>query len=103
MLEELNSLVNGHLQYIVDRLALVLYLECLAVIAPSAAHLTWHVDVRQKMHLYLDYSVALARLASSSLDVERKASARISSRLGIGSLGEKLTDIRKHARIRRRI
>ena len=70
VLEELKPLLYCHLEDVVDRLALILDLECLTVIALALADLAGDIDIGQKVHLYLDDAVALTRLASAALDVE---------------------------------
>ena len=99
MLEELNALINSHFQYIIYRLSLIMHIKGLAVVALTLAHLAGNVNIRQEVHLYLDYTVTLAGFAASALDIERKATACIAMSLSIGSFGKKLADIAEYARI----
>ena len=73
VLEQRQRLVDGQVEHVGDRLAAVLDLERLAVVAPALALLARHVDVGQEVHLDGDDAVALARLAAPALDVEREA------------------------------
>ena len=76
--EKLDGDVHGHVQHLVDVLALVLHLQRLAVVAMAAAGLAAHVDVGQKVHLDGLHARAPALLAAASLHVEGEA-ARLES------------------------
>ena len=71
--EELDRLLDRHLEHVRDRLALEPDLERLAVVAPPVALLARDVDVGQEVHLDLDLAVAAADLAAPALDVEAEA------------------------------
>ena len=73
VLEQRQRLVHRQIEHIGDRLAAILDLERLAVVAPPLALLARDVDVGQEVHLDRDHAVALARLAAAALDVEREA------------------------------
>src|SRR5690348_6945414 len=81
--EELGALVDGHVEHVGDALTLEGDVERLAVVALALADIALHIDVGQKVHLDLDDAVALARLATSTLDVEREASGPVAARLGL--------------------
>ena len=66
VLEELERLVDAHLEHVGDRAALVLHLERLAVVAPPLADLARDVHVGQEVHLDLDLAVAGAVLAPAA-------------------------------------
>src|SRR5262249_47851990 len=97
--EELRRLLHGHLQHLVDVPALVADLQSLAVVALAVAHVAGDVDVRQKMHLYLQHAVARARLAAPALDVEGETSGAIATGARVGNAGEELADRREETRI----
>ena len=103
MREELHALVNGHFEYVVNGLALVVYLERFAVVALALADLAGNVDIREEVHFYLDDAVALAGLTASASHVEGKSSGGISPCLSIGSFCEKLAYIAENAGIGRGI
>ena len=71
--KERQGLGHAHLEHVRNRLAAVGDLQCLAVVALAAADLARHVDIRQEVHLDIDLSIALARLAAAARDVEREA------------------------------
>jgi hypothetical protein len=73
VLQQRERLVDGEIEYVGDRLAAVFDLESFTVVAAPFALLARDVHVRQKVHLNRNDAVPLARLATSSLDVERKA------------------------------
>ena len=78
--EELERLLDGHLEHVGDVLALEADVERLAVVALAVALLAGHVDVGQEVHLDLDLAVALADLAAPALDVEREAAGHVAAR-----------------------
>ena len=102
-LEELGRLLDRHLEHLGDRLALVVHLERLAVVAGALADLARHVDVGQEVHLDLDRAVAGAVLAAPALDVEREPALLVTADLGLGRLGEQLADVVEHAGVGRRV
>src|SRR2546423_1341367 len=101
--EELERLLDGHLEHVGDRLALEAHLERLAVVAPSLARLTGHVDVGQEVHLDLDLTVTLARLAAPALDVEREAPRLVAAHLCVGRQRIELADVCEEIGVRRRV
>ena len=80
VLEEVDRLLDRHVEHVGDRLALEAHLERLAVVALAVALLARHVDVRQEVHLDLDLAVAAADLAAPALDVEREAPRLVPAR-----------------------
>ena len=91
--EELERLLDRHLEHVGDRLALEADLERLAVVALAVALLARHVDVGQEVHLDLDLPVAAAHLAAAALDVEREAARLVAARPRLLGLGEQLADL----------
>ena len=91
--EELRRLLDGHVEDLGHRLALVVDLEGLPVVPGALAHLARHVDVRQEVHLDLDRAVAGARLAAPALDVEREAAGLVAADLRLGGGREQLADL----------
>ena len=83
--EELKPLFNGHFEHIVDIFALVFDFERFAVVSRAFADIARYIDIGEEVHLYLHYSVALARLAASAFDIERESVRLISPRLCLGS------------------
>ena len=103
VLEQRQRLIDGEVEHVGDRLAAVLDLERLAVVAAALALLARHVDVGQEVHLDGDDAVALARLAASALDVEREAPGPEAARLRLGQHREQLADEREEAGVGRRV
>ena len=83
--EELKPLFNGHFEHIIDIFALVFDFECFAVVSCALADVAGHIDIGEEVHLYLHYSVALARLAASAFDIERESVCFVSPRFCLGS------------------
>src|SRR4029077_2911949 len=103
VLEELDPLLDRHLQHVGDVLALEANLERLAVVAFSVALLAGHVDVRQEVHLDLDLAVALANLAAAALDVEAEAARLVAARPRLLGLGKELADVVEDAGVGGRV
>src|ERR1700736_1861072 len=82
--EHLESLVNCELEHIGYRVTAKLDLLDLARVTGAVTHLTWHINVRQKVHLDLDDPVTLTRLTSPALDVEAEPSGLVAAHLGFG-------------------
>src|SRR2546428_10519725 len=95
--EEPERFLDGHLENVGDRLALVVDLERLAVVALAPAHLAGDVDVRQELHLDLDDPVAGARLTPTALDVEGEATGGVAAEARLGNGCEQLADRRGEA------
>ena len=90
-LEEVHTLLYGHLEHVVYALALVFYLKGISVVSLSATDVTLDVNVGQEVHLYTFYAIALARLTSSASDVERKSACTVPLSLGVLGLGKEIT------------
>ena len=103
VLEELDGLLDRHVEHVGDRLALEADVERLAVVALAVALLARHVDVGQEVHLDLDLPVAAADLAAPALDVEREAPGLVAARPRLLRLGEQVADDVEEARVRRRV
>ena len=101
--EEVDGLLDRHVEHLGDGLALVVHLERLAVVAGAVADLARHVDVRQEVHLDLDRAVAGAGLAAAALDVEGEPALLVAAHLRLGGLGEQLADVVEDAGVGRRV
>ncbi len=69
------------------------------IIAVSLTNLAGHIYIRQKVHLYFYYAVALTGLAAAALDVKGKTSGIVSSDFCVGCFGVKLPYIVENADI----
>src|SRR5205807_6820048 len=83
VLEEVERLLDRHVEDVRDRAALESHVERVAVVALAVALLARDVDVRQEVHLDLDLTVAAADLAAAALDVEREASRLVPAGAGL--------------------
>ena len=99
VLEKLYTLINSHFQNIVNGLSLIMDFQCLTVIALALADFTGDINIRQEVHFYLDYTVALAGFTASSLDIEGESSAGITMSLSVGSFCKQITDIAENSGI----
>src|SRR6185437_10015828 len=78
-------------------------LQRLPVVALAFADVAGYVDVGEKVHLDLDDTITLTRLASSTLDVEAEAAGIVASRPRFGDGCEELPNRRKKVGVRRRV
>src|SRR5882757_4837861 len=101
--EEIDALLDRHVEHVGDRLALEQNIQRLAVVALAVADVAGDVDVGQEVHLDLDDAVALAGLAAAALDVEREAAGLVAARLRLRQAGEPLADRREGAGVGRRV
>ena len=86
--KEAQRLLHGHLQHLVDVLALVAHIKGFAVVARTLAHVARHVDVRKEVHLDLEQTIAAAGFAAAALDVEAEAVFLVAAGLGVGRHGK---------------
>src|SRR5262249_44995662 len=92
-LEEVQRLLDRHVQHLGDGLALVVHLQRLPVVPGAVADLARHVDVGQEVHLDLDGACARAVPAAATLDVEGEPTGQVPADLGLHRLGEQLADV----------
>ena len=97
VLEEFHRLVDGHVEYIGDTLALVAYLQGFTIVSFAVAYLAWHVDIRQEVHLDGLVAVALAFLASAALHVEGESTRLVTTNLSFRQTHEEGTDVGEYA------
>ena len=93
VLEEGQGFFNGHGKDIGDRLALVVDLESVSVLARALAHFARNVDIGKKVHLDLFLPLTLAGFATSALDIEAESAGCIRPQPGVRRLGEQRTDV----------
>src|SRR5215212_5229165 len=101
--EELECLLDRHVEHVGDRLALEADLERLAVVAPPVALLARHIHVRQEVHLDLDLAVAATDFAAAPLYVEAEAPRLVSARPGLLRATEQVADLIEDAGVGGRI
>src|SRR5229473_1165486 len=102
-LEEHGCLLDRHVEDLGDRLALVVHLQGVGVVPGAVAHLAWHVDIGQELHLDLDRAVAGTGLAPAALHVEREAARLVAADLRLGGRREQLPDVIEHAGVGGRV
>lgn len=102
-LEELSGLADRHVEDVADGLAVVLHLECFAIIAFAVAFLAFHIDIRKEVHLDLQGAVTVTGFATAALDIEGEPSGTVAANLRLGSLGEQGADFVPYAGVGRRI
>ena len=101
--EERQRLLDGHLQHVVNVLALVAHFQRFAVVALAAADVARHVNVRQKVHFDFHDAVALARFAAAALDVEAEPAAVVPAQLRVRRRRKQRADQIEQPRVRRGI
>ncbi len=101
--EQRQCLIDRQLEHVRDRLAAILNVERLAVVAPALALLARDVHIGQKVHLDRNHAVALAAFAAPAFHVEREAARPEPAGLRLGQHGEQLANEREQARVGGRI
>src|SRR5690606_25137292 len=101
--EEIRGILDGHLEDLVDVLALVTNLQRLAVVALAAADVAGDVDIREEVHLDLDDAIALAGFAAAALDIEAEAPGHVAARAGFLGAGEQFADRREQSTVGSRV
>src|SRR6185437_2872980 len=90
--EHLERLLDGQIEKIGDRIALVAHGKRLRIVALAAADFAGDVDIRKEIHFDAALPIALAGLAAAALDVEAEAPGLISALAGFRQHGEKLAN-----------
>src|SRR4051794_14418119 len=103
LLEEVDRLLDRHLEDVGDRLALEPDLQRFPVVAATVALLAGDVDVGQEVHFDLDLPIAAAHLAAPALDVEAEAPGLVTAGSRLAGLREELADVVEDAGVRRRV
>ena len=94
--EELHRLVDGHVEHIGDRLALIPHLQCLPVVAFAVAHLAGHHHIGQEVHLDGLVAVSATSVAPSPLHVEGEPPRFVSPDFRLRQVHEERADITEH-------
>lgn len=102
-LEEVYSLVDGHIEHVGNRLTLVADLEGLAVVAFSVADLAVDIDIGEEIHLYRTHACSLAGVATASGHIEGETAGLVATHTGAGQLGKEIADVVEYADIGGRI
>ena len=80
--EEMGGILHRHMQHIGDGFVLIAHFQRFAVVALAFAHLAFHIDIGQEMHLDFGDAIALTGFATPALDVEGKPPGFISACFG---------------------
>ena len=93
VVEQLECLLDIHLEHVGDRVALELHGERFAIEAMSLADRAGHPDVGQKIHFQASRAIAFAGLAASAIDVETEPSRLVAALLGGRQLREQIANV----------
>ena len=93
VLEELDGLIDGHVEHVGNRLAFIAHFERFTVVTLAVALLARHLDIGQEVHLDGLVTIAATGLASPAFHVERETARLVASYLGFGQVDEQGTDI----------
>src|ERR1700712_3847660 len=85
--------LDGHVEDVVDVLALVLDVQDGGFVTGAVALFAGEFDVCEELHLYGDGAVAFTDVAASAGDVEGEGSGSVGLALGIGLRGEEGADV----------
>ncbi len=103
ILEEIQGLADSHRKHLADALAFIFNLESFPVISCALTFLARHIDIRQEIHLDLDYSVSVAALAATAFDIEAETPRLVAAHLSLWELRIKVPYMCEHSRIGCRI
>ena len=101
--KKLHGLIYRHVENVGNRFSLEAHLKRFTVVALSAAGLTRHEHIGEEIHLHSVVAVSLARLTASALDVKGESARFEALGICVRGAGEKLSDIGKQPRVRRRV
>ncbi len=94
---------NSHLQHIGDGFTVEKDLQGLPVVASTAATGTGRVSICHEQHVEFDHAIALATLATTAADVERKPAGFVTTHFGQRNLGKQVSQQIEQADKGRRI
>ena len=86
--EEGEGFAHGHIENVVNILAVITNLEDAALEALAAAFFANQLDVGEKLHFHGHGAIALAGFAAAAGNVEGKMAGGVAAALGIGSVGK---------------
>ena len=90
--EKLQRFVDGHVEQVGNRVALVAHGERFGVVAAAAADFAGDVHVGQKIHFDAAQAVALAGFAAAAFHVEAEAAGLVAALARFGQHGEEFAD-----------
>ncbi len=76
----------------VNGFALVANVQGFSVVAFTLADITLHVDIREEMHLYLNNTIAVTGLTTSTFYIEAEASRGVTTGASLLSSGKEFTN-----------
>ena len=85
--EELDGLVDGHFEYVIDISVVELHFEGVGLEAFAVAGFTFQYEVGHELHLNGDGTFAFALFAASSFAVEGEVSGGVAHLFGEGLFG----------------
>ncbi len=74
--EKLYRVIDRHVEHIGYIFTTIADVEHIALVAQAVTLLTFDGDIGHKLHLYCDGALALASLATSALDIEKRNSPK---------------------------
>ena len=83
VLKEQQGILDRHVEHLGDVLTPIGDLQGFAIVPFTFAHLAWHVDIREEVHLNLDLPIALASFAPAPADVEAESTGAVPVRLAL--------------------
>ena len=91
--EEQQGFADGHVEHLIDVLALVENFEDAALVSRAFAFFADQFDVGEKLHLDGNGSIALADFAAAAGNIERKAAGVVAARLRFACRGENIANV----------
>src|SRR5262245_51926808 len=101
--KEFQAVFDTHFEDFVNIPAFETYFQSFAIESFAVAYVASNVDIRKKVHLYLDRPRSLAVLATPALYVEGESAGFETPGLRFGQIGEKVADSGKKSHVGGRI
>src|SRR5437870_13717267 len=97
--KDLQCIGTSGIQEVGNRETLVLNCERFAVVSFSTTHFAIDINVRQKTHLDLTNSIALACFASAAFYIEAESAGLVATRARLRQHGVQFADRREHTSV----
>ncbi len=101
--KEGHRFIDGHIEHIGNIFSFVPHFQGFPVVPRAVAHFAGHVDIRKKLHFYLDDAIAVASLAAAAFHIETEATRFVAPHFRLRGLAVKFANIIEYTGIGGRI
>src|SRR4030065_1304464 len=100
-LKKTKRLDNRHVQYLCYIFPLIIYIKGLPVISLPLAFLARYINIRKKVHLYLDENITLTRLTTAAFHIKAVSAGPVTPHPRFRYLSIQIPYVSKYACISR--